>query len=443
MKLSQGIASRAKSMPGGSLGMSIGLVILGITSYLFVLIAGRVLGDERYAPLGALWVLVFLITPGFFYPIEQETARAVAARRSRGEGIAPLVRQAAVLTAGLTGALALGGLIGAHYLNGQLFNDQAMLTVAFITALIAFAMQYLARGIYSGNGALSRYGILIATEGTFRVIAAVILVVVGVRIAGPYGMLVGLAPFISVVVSGWKQRHLVDPGPPAKWKELSSALGLLIAASMLSQVLVNSAPLVVKYLAGPHEQALSGAFTLAVIITRSPLFLFQAIQAVMLPKLTRHATEGNFHRFAVVLREISAAVFALGVMSVIGSAFFGSFMLEVFGSDYPLPVRDFILLATGSGLFLLCITIAQALVALRGQSLTVFGWASGVASFVAGLALPMDLIVRVEIALLLGSGIAFLVMLVLLFVRLRKVSAMPELVRGDNFMQREVLVTEA
>ncbi len=442
MSVGKIVIGRVRQLPGGSLAIAVGLGTLGISAYLFVLIAGRILGDEKYAPLGALWILVFLIAPGFFFPIEQEISRAVAARRARGEGVAPVVKQAAILTAGLTIALVICALVTSHLLSGQLFNDQPLLTVAFVMALVTYAFQYVARGTFAGNGELSRYGLLIGTEGSVRVLAAGVLAIIGYRTAGPYGLLVGAAPLLSVIVAGWNQRHLLDPGPPAAWKELSSSLGLLIAASLLSQVLVNIAPLVVKYEADANEQDLAGAFTMAVLITRIPLFLFQAIQAVMLPKLTRYATEGNFKRFSMVLREISAVVFGLGVVAVVGTAIFGRFALQLFGSNYPLPTADFILLASGSGLFLLCMTVAQALVALKGQSRTVAGWGAGVVMFIAGLTLPMDIVVRVEVALLVGSAVALGVMTVLLIARLRKVTAAPELVRGEDFNPPELMATE-
>src|SRR5688572_23240831 len=84
-------------MPSGSLGLTAGLLTLGVTAYMFLLLAGHVLGDEDSAPLGVLWILVFLVGPGFLYPIEQEVSRAIAARRAQGLGVAPVVQRATVI----------------------------------------------------------------------------------------------------------------------------------------------------------------------------------------------------------------------------------------------------------------------------------------------------------------------------------------------------------
>ena len=70
-------------------------------------LARRAVGDEAFGGLAVLWALVYILGPGLFQPLEQEVARATAARGSRGEGSAPVLDQAARV-----GALALGVVFG-------------------------------------------------------------------------------------------------------------------------------------------------------------------------------------------------------------------------------------------------------------------------------------------------------------------------------------------
>ena len=73
--------------------------------------AARALGQTHFAPLSVFWALLFVCGPGFFLPIEQETGRAIAARRVRGEGGRPIIERAALLGTGLAVVLVITTLV--------------------------------------------------------------------------------------------------------------------------------------------------------------------------------------------------------------------------------------------------------------------------------------------------------------------------------------------
>jgi O-antigen/teichoic acid export membrane protein len=405
------------------LGLTAGLLILGATAYVFLLLAGHVLGDEEYAPLGVLWILVFLAGPGFLYPIEQEVSRAIAARRVQGLGIAPVVRRASVIAAVIVAALIVMTVVASPVLDDEFFNGQPMLLVALVASFVSYGAAYVGRGVFAGSGLLHRYGVLIAGEGVWRLLAAIVFVIIGIDAAGPYGLLVGLGPLVALLVALIGARNVLDEGPPASWSELTASLGNLIAGGVLAQVLVNAAPLVVKYQVDASQQALAGAFVKAVVITRIPLFLFQAIQAMMLPRLTHMATANEHDGFRIALREICMAVALLGVLGTLGAFVLGDIALQLFGSDYPLPRHDITLLAAGNAMFLLAITVSQALIALKMQKQTLIGWAAGVAVQAVITVLSFAVLLKVELALLFGAATSFAVMLFFVLGRLRRADA--------------------
>ncbi len=417
MKAMKALVSKLSFTP--SVALAAGLLALGLSNYVFILIAGQVLGDAGYAPLGALWVLVFLIGPGFFFPVEQEVARAVSARRELGQGAGPVVKGAIYATSVIAVVLIVVALVLSPIALPRLFDDQWWLFAGLVLTLAGMAMEYVVRGTLAGNRRIAAYGLLMTAEGVGRLVLACVFVVVGVTTAGPYGVLVGLAPFLGVLAVVKGKRKLLDPGPESKRSELTASLSRLIAASLFAQILANAGPLFVTYMADDANQATAGAFTKAVIIARIPLFLFQAVQAVMLPKLTALATSHQHAGFKTTLRVLLAAVATVGSLGVAGTALLGPELLQWFGSDAGLPRRDIVLLAAGSAVYLLAMTVAQALVAVEGQGRTVIGWFVGVASFLVCLAGPGDVVLRTEIAMLIGSSMALIVMWVLLQLRLR------------------------
>lgn len=402
---------RIRSMPHGPLVLMGGIGALGATTYLFLLLAGQSLGDADYAPLGAMWVLVFLACPAIFFPVEQELSRAIASRRVHGDGARPVVVRAAVIVACTVAGLVVAAVLGRSPLL-RLLSDDNSLYLALVICLATFAVEYIVRGLLAGSERLAAYGVFITLIGSCRVIVAALLMVTGEPSAGTFGLLVAIAPLAAASITFMVVRtgQLLQPGSHARWSELTTSLGNLVAASVLSQVLVNSAPLMVKYNATASEQALSGAFTKATILTRVPLFLFQALQAMMLPRLTRLATEGDKAGFRREFRNMCALVTALGLLATGVAAILGDWALRLFGSDYPLPRRDLILLSLGNTAFLLALTTAQALVAIRKQSKTVIAWAAGLALFGALCATDWSVVLRVELALIVGATVSFLAM---------------------------------
>ena len=95
-------AARKLPVPEGTYAVGLGLIISGITAYGFQILTFRGLSKTDYAALNGLWILLFIVAPGFFLPLEQEVGRAVAHRRANGEGGGPVIRKAAWASAALT-----------------------------------------------------------------------------------------------------------------------------------------------------------------------------------------------------------------------------------------------------------------------------------------------------------------------------------------------------
>ncbi len=114
-------------LPAGTLAIGGGLVVNGLTAYAFITISSRDLGAEAYSPVALLWALSFLLGIGFFLPLEQETARLVAGRVSRGQGIGPVVKSAARLGASLALGLVAVSLLAGRWFTNEFFNGETLL----------------------------------------------------------------------------------------------------------------------------------------------------------------------------------------------------------------------------------------------------------------------------------------------------------------------------
>lgn len=415
-------AAGRNPLPEGTLSIGAGLIVAGVASYAFLMLPARTgqLDAAQYAGLSALWFLVFTAGPGVFMPLEQETGRALSARLVQGLGGAPVVKRAALLGGALAAALVVVALALSPVLLDKLFNHQLGLLAGFLVALPAYAAMHLARGTLSGTRHFTAYGVLLGSEGILRLAAGAVLVVAGITYAGPYGLAMGLAPLAALVLVASRTRDVLQPGPEARWSELSKALGFLLSAQVLAQLLVNAAPIAAVVLASDGEREEAGRFGAGYLLARVPLFLFAAVQAALLPKLAGLAAAGRHDDFRTGLRRLLLVVVAVTVVATAVAFTLGPWAIRVaFGPDFELGRVNLAILAAASGFFMVATTLAQALIALEAYRRVVVGWAVGVVTFLVVVSFGNDLLLRVEMAFLWGSTASTLLMAGLLWQRMR------------------------
>jgi O-antigen/teichoic acid export membrane protein len=419
-----------KPVPEGTYAVGLGLLVSGLAAYGFQIIAYRALSKGDYTALNGLWVIAFVLAPGFFLPLEQEVGRALADRRARGQGGGPLIRRAAIagglLSAGLIVlALVLEVLLSAIFdkgLSDAFFHERRILLLCLSIALATYAVQHLTRGTLSGNGRFGPYGLILALEGLIRLTPVVILYAAGIDDLVWYGLAFAIPPGIASWIALRGQRGLAEPGPPAPWAELSKNISWLFAGSVLFQLLSYSPVIGILVLAeGKAQRELAADFIVGFFIARIPILLFQAVQAALLPKLAGLAAAGRHADFRGWIKKLLVVVVAVGAAGVLGGGLLGSTVGKIlFGDEFRLDNGDLVLLATGSALFILALTLAQALIALMGHAKAACAWTIGnVAFWIVLLVSSDDLFLRGELGFVAGSAISALTMAILLREQLR------------------------
>ncbi len=396
-------------LPLGTSGIFWGLVVNGLTTYGYLVVAGHALGDEGYGGLAVLWALVNIGGFGLFQPLEQEVSRATADRASRGVGSAPVLRRAGVLGAAQFMLVAAGLLVAWPLGLDSLLDDRLELLLALVLALGAFAGTQLVRGILGGRHLFDRYAWYFVVEGGTRMAVAVGLAVAGVAAVGAYGLAIAFALVAAAVVAAGR-RPFVRPGPPASYRELTPAMGFLLIASIGEAFILNVGPVAVD-IAGGDELGpeAPGVFLNGMLIARIPLFFFQAVKASLLPSLATLAGQGDLVGFRNMQIKIVAAVGAAAAATTVAAAAIGPLAVRiVFGDE--LGRTDMALLAASGGGLMLMLSLTLGLVALGHTRLAVAGWVAGIAAFAVTANLDLEPFLRVELALvaavLAGSLVA-------------------------------------
>jgi O-antigen/teichoic acid export membrane protein len=404
------VAAAKRAAPEGMFLVGIGLVVSGLSTYGFQILAFRGLSKPDYGALNALWVFVFVLAPGAFLPLEQEVGRAIAARRARGVGGGPVIRHAGVLGAAFACVVTVITVIVAltTHIVSTVFANHWGLVACLVISLFTFGVEYLSRGAFAGTGRFDAYGISMGAEGILRFLPAIPLAAFAATNPVWFGLCLALPPLAATAIALRGQHDLMMPGPPSRYSELSTNLGYLLGGSLLAQVLGYAPFLGAQVLATKSQRAQIADFIVGLFLSRIPIVLFQAVQAALLPGLTGMVSAGRDDDFRNAVRRLFLIVFGIAVVGVIGGWLLGPFVGKIlFGDKFQLGHTDVALLTAGSGLFILALTMSQALISLSGHAYAMWAWFLGIVAFVLITAVSSkDLFLRVEIGAIAGAGVS-------------------------------------
>ena len=352
-----------------------------------------------YTPLGMLWALSFLLGPGIFHPLEQQTSRSIASRF--GEETTPVFKAASIVGGIATLLIVICALCFNSWLTEDIFSDQRSLLIAIILVVIGLGSAHLVKGVLAGTGRFKNYSRYLIGEGLGRLLVTAILVIFASGEVWMYGLALGLSPFIGISAALFRQKDLIKPGPKVKAKEISGSLGVLLIASLATAMVLNVSPLTVELLAEPNQKEEPGKFLNALLIARIPLFFFQAVQAALLPRLSQLMASKELEKFKHELMRLLGFVTVFGACFLFLVAVSGQWVTRIaFGSEYEISRQDMTLLAVSSVGLMYALSLTQGLLALHRQGYSAAAWVSGIATFPATIFLGDDLFLRVEVALI-------------------------------------------
>lgn len=395
------------ALPEGAVTIAIGLIIAGAATYAFFRVGASALGgDEEFAPIAAMWFAMFALAPGFFLPIEQELGRALAHRRALGEGGRPVVTKIAALTLVVSIVVVVGLAISSPWLTGSYFSGDWLMFAALIIGFLSYAPVHLSRGICSGQGRFTPFAVVVASDGVMKIVGTVALTAIGITAVGAYAFAIAVAPLFAVVAIGLRGSLRTEPGPPAQWREITQNFGWLLLGTACAAVLLNAGPIAANILASENEADAVTRFSYGVLLARVPLFMFQAIQASLLPRLARLAAQRSFDEFRSGLRLLVIVVAGIGVAGTIFGALLGPRTLRLV-YDADLGGRTLAMLALSSALYMMALAVSQAVLALEDHAYVALGWVISLITFVIGTWLSSDdVFQRIEIGLVASSAAA-------------------------------------
>ena len=189
--------------------VAIGLAILGVTSYVYLSLAGRQLSATGFASVSVLWAVIYIVGPGVFQPFEQQVGRSLAARLARGGVGISVPTRVMGLAGGVVLCLCAATLVFARPITQVLFGGTVSVLVALIFSYVALGAAYLYRGVLAGSGRFDLYGGQLGIEGAVRLAGCGLFWWWGSPTAGSFALLIPVAQAVSVLASARPRRSLI------------------------------------------------------------------------------------------------------------------------------------------------------------------------------------------------------------------------------------------
>ncbi|QNE44810.1 hypothetical protein F1C15_14205 [Frigoribacterium sp. NBH87] len=376
---------------GSLVALTTGTVVLGACNYLYLALVGNVVGVVASVPVSVLWTMMAGIAVGLFQPVEQMLSRGIARDHDLGRSARPVVRR----TLGFAGALLAVALVvllvAARPIGQVLFSGETAFVGLFAVGLVASTVLFAVRGVLAGTGRFRRYGAELTAEGLLKVAGVGALALGGVTDPRLLGVVLVVSPLIAAGLSlvGLRRRPARSGpgeaaagqvGVPARATPLSGdlvALGALTTGSLLLQLFVNVGVVLAQLSVGGTATAYTASLVAALAVARVPLFLFNAVQSLLLTRFTLDARRGRFRALTRALAGWNALVLGLGVVWVVLIWLTGGVVLAWFGEGYDIPSGQLVLLAVSCVLQIVTMVLTQAVLAFHRERVATLVWPVG------------------------------------------------------------------
>nr|MBF6621374.1 hypothetical protein [Patulibacter sp.] len=385
--------------------LSIGIASTGLLTFLFFSVASHALGDselgqQQYGQIATMWAILFTAMCVFYRPVEQLLSRTIATAAARGEPH-PRLREPLLIQAAFALMLVTAAFVARGTLEDQL--GSSTLFWMLVAAGVAYAASYFARGFVAGHQWFALYGGLVLFESVARILFP-IAALIGIT-SGQTAVAAGIvaAPLASLLVVPWAIRaatrrlgaeHATASRAPAQEDAAGTASGaddagsdaaggsalrtgtsFAVAVAMIQlgeQTLVNAGTLLTT------DKAAAGLIFSALLVTRAPLQLFQAIQTTLLPHFATLIATGSPHEIGAAIRKAVGLIAAFAALVVVGLLLLGGWVMPLLFDGQEPPVGGLAIVAVGMGAHLTAGTLNQAALA-RGNA-----WAAALSWLIAG-----------------------------------------------------------
>ena len=388
-------------------GLGSATAISGLGSYLVLILAARGLDDVDYSAFAAFWSISVVLGLGFYFPIEQETARELAG--SRDKHVRRILPGMAATTLIVTASVAVSLLLMLlPPFRGFMPTE---LVLVSILCLVSYGLQFPVRGVLSGLRSTNRYSAIVGLEGLFRILLPMAVLLSGASSPAAFALAVALStafsviPAISIMLFRRKplEARATAQEPPSGSARFVRRALRLVAAALSIQLLLNSAVLIARG-TGSADPLLAGQILACLAMARIPIFGYQVLQVLYLPRVAAHHRAGRSPQVRRLIITALAITTAVAIVDVVVIAFAGEWIIGLlFGDSLVATLDARLLISLGVAVYMIAIVLSDTAVAIGLHGLVMRAWLVSAAIGLGVLAVTPGTYLSATLPLICGS----------------------------------------
>ena len=187
---------------------------------------------------------------------------------------------------------------------------------------------------------------------------------------------------------------------------LLRSTGVLIAGAVALQTLLYGAVLVVRLLRPEGQEAAAGRLLAAITVTRIPIFLFQSLEALVVPRIAELALRGDVPVLVAGSGASCCSWPRSGRRPCWGPRSRPAPVSLMFGAGFTVSHTTMALLGLGTGVFMVAVALSDVTVFLGGHARMALSWVAGLVAGALSLLVIPDFDLQVTVPLVVGSVVA-------------------------------------
>lgn len=386
-----------RRQPSGALLIIGATIIAGLAGYLVTWLVLRSAGPAAYALFAVFWAALYLLVGGLA-GVQQEITRATRPIEKGSRSVPSRARNFGLVAAGI---VALAVIASAPLWQGRVFENAGW---ALVPPLAVGAGSYVLVATLCG----SLYGIaqwrslavLIAADGVLRVTLVGTALLLGADIVALAWMValpfpLAIVLFWPVIRGGFVGRSELDVG----YRTLSANIARTVLASVSTAVIVSGFPLLLGIVGTQVEAALLGELIFTITLCRAPLIVsVMSLQSLLLVRFRDNPAGAR----ATLVAVFGALAVGTAVLAALGWLLGPPVLTWISGFTTRIDGLFIAVLVVSSGLIAgLCVS-AAAVLAVGRHLIYLLGWAVAAIVTVVVMLLPIDFLLKVGIALIVG-----------------------------------------
>jgi len=164
-----------------------------------------------------------------------------------------------------------------------------------------------------------------------------------------------------------------------------------------------------------------GQLLIALSLSRIPIFVYQSVQALVLPRLAAKWSGRHFAEWTRILLVFVGGAVAVALSWATLIVFIGPWLTGlVFGPEFVVSSAVLLPVAAGIAILTVALVLSDSILSTGGHSAVVSVWGVGLAAAALALALAQDPVAKATLPVILGSASALVTGVIVVRVRLRR-----------------------